>query len=220
MYANKINPKCIFLDLDGTIVDSRQAYAEAAQIGFQAIGQDPPEINVAFEIPKRMEQGLPLNDLVCGDGDLNKFRIAYLQAYHVLTEGKTKLLPNVSKAIEVLASRAKLSLITMRHVQNQAVVKELDCFGIGKYFSSVMTGLDTIKPKPSPEAIFKCIERFNVKSVDCLIAGDSVNDIKAGKAAGIKTVGLLSGLYCHEELVKEVPDLILSDLTKLPDALY
>jgi phosphoglycolate phosphatase len=138
----------------------------------------------------------------------------------VLTEGKTKLLPNVSNTIEFLSLRAKLALITMRHVPNQAVIKELDRFGIGKYFSSVMTGLDTVKPKPSPEAIFKCIQNFNVKSDDCLIVGDSVNDIKAGKAAGIKTVGLLSGLYYHEELVKECPDMILSDLTKLPEILY
>jgi HAD superfamily hydrolase (TIGR01509 family) len=219
MCADKFNPKCIFLDLDGTIVDSRQAYIEAAQIGFQAIGQEPPETNVAFEIPKRMEQGLSLDGLICG-GDLSKFRTAYLQAYHVLTEGKTALLPNIPKAIKVLSLRAKIALITMRHVPNQVVVKELDYFGIGKYFSSVMTGLDTVKPKPSPEAIFKCIEKFNVKSADCLIAGDSVNDIKAGKSAGIKTVGLLSGLYYYEELIKEKPDLILLDLTKLPDVLH
>ncbi|MCL2691546.1 MAG: HAD family hydrolase [Candidatus Bathyarchaeota archaeon] len=218
MCVNKFEPKCIFLDLDGTIVDSHQAYIEAAQIGFQALGQESPDVSVALEIPKHMEQGLSLDGLVYGD--LKKFIKAYLQAYHVLTEGKTKLLPNVSKAIETLSLRAKLALITMRHVPNHVVVKELDCFGIGKYFSSVMTGIDTIKPKPSPEAIFRCIEKFNVKSVDCLIAGDSVNDIKAGKAAGIKTVGLLSGLYSYEELAKEFPDLILSDLTKLPDALY
>jgi HAD superfamily hydrolase (TIGR01509 family) len=218
MRENKFSPKCIFLDLDGTIVDSRQAYFEAAQIGFQAIGQNPPERKVAFEIPKRMEQGLDLDDLICGD--LNKVKKAYLQAYHVLTEGKTKLLPNVSRTIETLSLKAKLALITMRHVPNQTIIKELNIFGIGKYFSSVMTALDTTKPKPSPEAIFKCVQNFNVDLCDCLMAGDSVNDIKSGKAAGIKTVGLLSGLYRFEELDKECPDMILSDLTELLDAVY
>jgi phosphoglycolate phosphatase len=213
MYEKKFDLKCIFLDLDGTIVDPRQAYLEAARIGFQAIGQDPPELKVAFDIPKRMEQGLSLNDLV--QGDLNTFKRAYLQSYHVLTEGKTKLFPNMEKTIETLALKAKLALVTMRHVSNQIVIKELDHFGIGKYFSSVMTAFDTVKPKPSPEAIFKGIEKFNVKACDCLIVGDSVNDIRAGKAAGIKTVGLLSGLYFHNELAIECPDMILSDLTKL-----
>jgi HAD superfamily hydrolase (TIGR01509 family) len=216
MCESKFNPKCIFLDLDGTIVDPRQAYVEAARIGFHAIGQEVPELKVAFEIPKRMEQSLSLDGLV-KDGDLNLFKRAYLQAYHVVTDGKTKLFPNMLKTIEALSLKAKLALITMRHVSSQTVIKELDFFGIGKYFSSVMTAFDTSKPKPSPEAIFKCIEKFNVETCDCLIAGDSVNDIKAGKAAGIKTVGLLSGLYFHEELSKEGPDRILPDLSKLLD---
>jgi len=215
MRENKFKAKCIFLDLDGTIVDSRQAYLEAAQIGFQAIGQEPPEMKIALEIPKRMEQSISCDDLI--HGDPLKFRTAYLKAYQALTEEKTRLLPDVSQAIRTLSLKATLALITMRHVPNQAIVKELNNFGIGKYFASVMTALDTEKPKPSPEAIFKCAQTLDVQISDCLMAGDSVNDIKAGKAAGAKTVGFLSGLYYHEELAKECPDLILSDLSKLPD---
>lgn len=213
----KFNTKCIFLDLDGTIVDSRQAYLEAAQIAYTAIGQDPPEMKLALEIPKRMEQGIGIEDLV--PGDIKAFKSAYLQAYYVLTEEKTRLLPDVTGAIEALSRKAKLGLITMRHVPSHAIVKELNCFGIGKYFSSVMTALDTKKPKPSPEAIFKAVQTLDVQISDCLMAGDSVNDIKAGKAAGAKTVGLLSGLYYRDELAKECPDLILSDLTGLPDVI-
>ncbi|MCL2135483.1 MAG: HAD family hydrolase [Candidatus Bathyarchaeota archaeon] len=214
MYKNKFKPKCIFLDLDGTIVDSRQAYIEAAKNGFQAIGQYQPEMKVVLEIPKRIEQGLDLDDLICGD--LVKFKTVYLQSYHAFTEEKTKLLPNVSETIEVLSLKTKLALLTMRHIPNQVVVKELNNLGIGKYFSSVMTAFDTVQPKPSPEAIFKCIEKFGVELCDCLIVGDSVNDVRAGKAAGINTIGLLSGLYFYEELEKECPDMILSDLTELP----
>ena len=215
MSEYKFNLKCIFLDLDGTIVDPRQAYLEAARIGFQAIGQEPPELKIAVEIPKRMEQNLSLEDLV--HGDLDKFKLAYLRSYHEVTAGRAKLFPNTLGVIEVLSLKAKLSLITMRHVSNQAVIKELNGLGIGKYFSSVMTAFDTVKPKPSPEAIFSGIEKFNVDPCDCLIAGDSVNDIRAGKAAGIKTVGLLSGLYFYDELVRESPDMILADLSELLD---
>jgi phosphoglycolate phosphatase len=206
------------VDLDGTIVDPHQAYVEAAQTSFKAIGQEVPEMKVMLDIPKRVEQGLAIDDLI--QGDVKKFKVVYFQAYHVLTEEKTRLLPNVSKTIELLSLKAKLALITMRHVSNQVVVKELDKFGVGKYFSSVMTAFDTVKPKPHPEAIFKCVQNFKVELCDCLIAGDSVNDIRAGKAAGIKTVGVLSGLYGYQELAKEDPDMILSDLTKLPDAIY
>jgi phosphoglycolate phosphatase-like HAD superfamily hydrolase len=48
------------------------------------------------------------------------------------------------------------------------------------------------------------------------MAGDSVNDLRAGKAAGVRTIGFLSGLYTREELELESPDLILADLSALP----
>ena len=85
-----------------------------------------------------------------------------------------------------------------------------------KYFSHVVTAMDTAKPKPSPEALIKCIEALDVDMCSCIIAGDSVNDVRAGKAAGAATVAVLSGLYKCKELVKEHPDLILKDVTGLP----
>ena len=43
MNEKGLKVKCIFLDLDGTLVDSKEAYKEAARITFQACGQKPPE---------------------------------------------------------------------------------------------------------------------------------------------------------------------------------
>jgi len=215
MYENRFKAKGIFLDLDGTLVDSRQAYYEAAQTAFKSVGLEPPEMKVALEIPKRMEQAMGIDDLM--PGDIDQFKRVYLKTYYTLTEQKTKLIPNVSATLKALSTNSKLALITMRFVPNQAIVNELEHFGIGKYFTHVMTALDSCKPKPSPEALIKCVQALDVDICDCLIAGDSVNDVRAGKAAGAKTVAVLSGLYHNEELFKENPDLILPDITKLPD---
>ncbi len=43
MNQKRWKTKGIFLDLDGTIVDSTGAYIEAARIAFQAIGKNPPD---------------------------------------------------------------------------------------------------------------------------------------------------------------------------------
>ncbi|MCL4430365.1 MAG: HAD family hydrolase [Candidatus Bathyarchaeota archaeon] len=202
------------MDLDGTIVDSTGAYIEAAQIAFRNLKIQPPEDPVLLEIPRRMEQHLTLDDIT--KGYTKEFLPLYLNAFRSITESKTQLLPNVSTTLAALSQRAKLALITMRHVPNQVVQKELDYFGILPYFSHVVTGLDTAKPKPSPEALIKCREALNLDMCDCLIAGDSVSDMRAGKAAGAKTVALLSGLYNREELEREHPDLVLSDVSLLP----
>ncbi len=52
---------------------------------------------------------------------------------------------------------------------------------------------------------------------DCFMAGDSINDLRAGKAAGARTIGFLSGLYSREELEQENPDLVLPNVNSLPE---
>jgi HAD superfamily hydrolase (TIGR01509 family) len=215
MNVNKLKVKGIFLDLDGTIVDSKEAYIESAKIAFKAIGQKAPENKVAFEIPRRLEQGLTISDIT--NSDSKKFLKIYYQTFYSISQEKTKLIPNVSATLETLSQKAKLALITMRHTPAQSVMKELECFGISQYFSHVVTALDTSKPKPSPEALIRCVEALDVDMCSCIIAGDSVNDVRAGKAAGAGTVSVLSGLFQCEELIKECPDLILKDVTALPD---
>jgi HAD superfamily hydrolase (TIGR01509 family) len=215
MSTTTLKAKGIFFDLDGTIVDSRDAYVEAAQTAFQTMGLEPLEAEAALEIPRRLEQKQPINHIV--KADINKFLDAYLKAYYAISKEKTKPIPNISTALETLSKKAKLALITMRSVPQKTITKELQHFGIAKYFTHVTTALDTHKPKPSPEALIKTVKALDVQMCDCIIVGDSVNDIKAGKAAGAKTVAVLSGLFSHKELAKEQPDLILKDATALPN---
>jgi len=214
MNINGLKIKGIFLDLDGTIVDSKAAYIGAAKMAFQAVGRTPPKNMVALEIPKRLEQGLTITDLT--NSDAKKFLKIYYQSFYSISQEKTRLIPNVSKTLETLSQKAKLALITMRHTPSEAITRELEWFGISKYFTHVVTAMDTAKPKPSPEALIKCVEAFDVEMCSCIIAGDSVNDVRAGKAAGAGTVAVLSGLYKCKELMKECPDLILKDVTELP----
>lgn len=215
MNQNRWKAKGIFLDLDGTIVDSKGAYIEAARIAFRVMGKKTPETKVLLEIPRRIEQRFTIDDLT--HGDTKRFMQVYLKAYYSVTEAKTKLMPNVSSTLQTLSERAKLALITMRHCPSQVIQKELDYFGISKYFTHIVTALDTSQPKPSPEALIQCVEALDVEMCDCIIAGDSVNDVRAGKAAGARTVAVLSGLYQKDELAKECPDLILPDVTSLPE---
>ena len=218
MNAAKLKVKGLLLDLDGTIVDSREAYLEAAKTAFKAIGQKNFDIEAVMEIPKRLEQNLPINDIVKA-ADVQKFLDVYLKAYYSITAEKTKPMPNIQKVIKRLAEKKKLALITMRYVPKEKIIEELERFGLAKYFQHVTTALDARSPKPSPEALIKCAEKLCVQACDCAIVGDSVADVRAGKNAGAKTVAVLSGIFSRQELEKEKPDLILESLSQLPDFL-
>ncbi|HDI07822.1 MAG TPA: hypothetical protein ENF76_05625, partial [Candidatus Bathyarchaeota archaeon] len=56
--------KALLIDLDGTLVDSREAYMEAFKAAMKAIGKTTFNHEAVFEVPKRLEQGLPIEDLI------------------------------------------------------------------------------------------------------------------------------------------------------------
>lgn len=214
MSETKLKVKGILFDLDGTILDTREAYVEAAKIAFKAVGQEPPETAKLLELPKRIEQKKPITDIV--KADPKTFLNVYLKAFYTIACTKTKPVPCVKDALEVLAKKAKLAVITMRFMPKDLVLAELQQYGLAKYFAHVVTALDTHKPKPSPEALIKAVSAMDVRMCDCVIVGDSVVDVQAGKSAGAKTVAVLTGLYSRAELSEADPDLIIADISELP----
>lgn len=218
MKKTKLKVEGILLDLDGTIVDSREAYHEAAKIAFKTIGQRMINTKIITEIPKRLELKLPINDLLKGS-DSRKFLDVYLKTYYQVTPAKAKPLPRISETLKKLSKKAKLALITMRYVPKEKVCEELKKFGLAKYFQYVITASDTNDPKPSPEALIKCAKQLDIQICKCVVVGDSIADIRAGRNAGAKTVGVLSGIFSRNELEKEKPDLILESVNQLPDFL-
>ena len=147
--------KGVILDLDGTIVDSKEAYLDAATKAFSAFGQKLVNDKTAFEIPKRFELGLSLDDLTQGIA-VRSFCEAYLKAYYAATAVRSKPFPHVAEALERLSKKAKLALTTRRYVPKDEVVKQLSRFGLSKHLDVIVTGVDTLNPKPSPEPLLKC----------------------------------------------------------------
>jgi phosphoglycolate phosphatase-like HAD superfamily hydrolase len=217
MDNGRLHVKGIMFDLDGTLLDTKPAYMEAAKAAFAAFGQNAPTAEAALEIPKRMEQRLPLSGVV--NVELKSFLNVYLSTFYSVSPSKTKPFPYAAQALSTLAPKAKLAVITMRYVPCEAVVRELAQYGLDSYFAHIVTAMDTHKPKPSPEALIKIVAAMDVDMCDCLIVGDSVVDVAAGKAAGAKTVSVLTGLYSRGELENARPDYIIPDVSHLPSLL-
>jgi HAD superfamily hydrolase (TIGR01509 family) len=214
MDSTRFHVEGIVFDLDGTIVDSKEAYRQAAAEAFSVFGKKLLDQRVALEIPRRFELEKTLNDLTQGI-DVEDFRKVYLKAFYVAT-AKSVPYPHVSDALEKLLSKARLGLTTRRHMPNRDVVCQLEKLGLHGFFSAVVTGIETESPKPSPQPIFKCAREMGVSPSKCIAVGDSIIDIRAGKNAGAKTVAVLSGIFSRNELQSAGPDLILENVTKLP----
>ncbi len=213
--------KALLIDLDGTIVDSREALTVAGRAGFAALGMpDFHDDKIALEVARRLEQDLPIDDLFfkfhVGMEVEERFFAAYLDAYYSAVMFKSKPFPKAKKTLQALSRRFPLALVTLRYVVREQIIDELEHLSLRKFFRVVVTALDVEKPKPSPDALLFAAQKLRVPISECAIVGDSIVDIQAGKAAGAKTVAVLSGLFNMKELRAQKPDLILENFTILP----
>jgi len=213
--------KALLLDLDGTLVDSREALKEAGRAGFLAIGlSEFNDEKIAFEVARRLEQDLPIDDLfskfhIAKEAE-ERFLPAYLTAYYSAVTSRSKPFPQAKRTLQALSQRFPLALITLRYVVREQILDELNHLGLAKFFRAVVTTLDVEKPKPFPDALWVAARKLHVPINECAIVGDSIIDIQAGKAAGAKTIAVLTGLFSRAELEALKPDLVIDDLTCLP----
>jgi len=56
------------------------------------------------------------------------------------------------------------------------------------FLLGTVIGRDEMKPKPAPDAIHEAARLMGCTAEDCLVVGDFVYDIEAGKSAGARTV--------------------------------
>jgi len=91
----------------------------------------------------------------------------------------------------------------------------IDRLDLRDLFDIILAREDISKCKPNPEGILQIARTMETKTTDCVYVGDSPADIAAGRAAGTKTVGVLTGLSSREQLRKEKPDLLVNSISDL-----
>ncbi len=85
------------------------------------------------------------------------------------------------------------------------------------YFEGNIIAKDDVKhKKPHPEGITKLINKWGLAPQNVMIVGDYTSDIKAGKEAGIITVGVLSGVGTLELFKKLKADYVIQDISEIP----
>jgi phosphoglycolate phosphatase len=70
--------------------------------------------------------------------------------------------------------------------------------------------------KPAPGQLHAFCEATGLDPAACVMVGDSLHDLHAGRAAGMRTVGVLTGPAPRAELSPEA-DIVLGSIAELPD---
>jgi pyrophosphatase PpaX len=121
-----------------------------------------------------------------------------------------------------LHAKQAVQLIS-RHFENMASVsgnsnmmldKYLKKLGVRKCFKKLV-GMDGIKHlKPNPEIYRKAIAYFRVPKKNCLAFEDSSVGIESAKGAGMKAIGVATGVESVADLKKTKADIVLKNLSE------
>jgi len=125
--------------------------------------------------------------------------------------------PGVKEMLERLHGVYPMAVVSAR--DDKSTCAFLDQFELTGYFEEIVTAITAEHTKPYPDPILHAAEKMGVAPENCLMIGDTTVDIRAGKAAGAQTVGVLCGFGEEDELKRRGADLILKTTSELADVL-
>ena len=110
--------------------------------------------------------------------------------------------------LERLGKRYPLSVVSAR--DTLTTMAFLNHFNLVPFFKCIATDQTCKHTKPFPDPILWAAKEMGVLPEACLVVGDTSVDIRAGKAAGAQTAGVLCGFGEESELREHGADTILS----------
>ncbi|MGH3856218.1 MAG: HAD family hydrolase, partial [Pseudonocardiaceae bacterium] len=171
------------MDLDGVIIDTRAATSEALRaIATDALGRPvdsaaldqcvalaPVDALVALGVPGARRIYEELFDRALADA------VGQLRIFEAVVAGMIELSDdNVGLGIITAQGNSRLPFLL------PPVVADL---------VDVVIAHEDAPPKPAPDGVLTGCARLGVQPAHALFLGDTVNDIAAGRSAGVLTVG-------------------------------
>ncbi|MBB3102079.1 phosphoglycolate phosphatase [Azomonas macrocytogenes] len=213
-------PRLVMFDLDGTLMDSVPDLAAAVDKMLQQLGREPAGVqrvrdwvgNGAPVLVRRALAGQLEHSAIAqaeADNALRLFMAAY-GGGHALTCVYSGVLPVLDW---MKAQDIKLAVITNK--PEQFVAPLLQEKGLGGFFDWIVGGDTLPQQKPDPAGLLYVMAQAGIDVSESLFVGDSRNDVRAARAAGVRCVALTYGYNHGQPIAEECPDLVLDDLRQL-----
>jgi phosphoglycolate phosphatase len=165
--------KALVFDLDGTLADTREDLAEAANRLRQDYGL--ARLTVP-EVLERVGGGAPLlvrrllGDALTVDG-LPKALEVFLGHYGEVWNHHTRAYPGAGEALEVLGQRFPLAILSNKTEGfSRRVLEHLGLLG---FFAEILGGDSLPTKKPDPAGLLELARRFEVEVGELALVGDS-----------------------------------------------
>ena len=206
--------KAILFDLDGTLVDASEAISGTFNLVMSRFGYDGwsrSRVTAAIGRPladlfREVHPALPARRLQ-----------EMLKAYEVLAleeDPRAVLLkPNVRRTLVWLSEHVAMGVVTSR--RGTGARRILRRFGLEAHFS-VTIGIESVqRPKPDAQPLRMALDTLGVHPAQALMVGDTVDDVRSAKSAGVRSAAVTTGHQPVEVLVAAEPDYVIHDLSEM-----
>ncbi|HEX2573186.1 MAG TPA: HAD family hydrolase [Polyangia bacterium] len=187
----------MILDVDGTLVDTNYQHVEAWARALHEVGLTVPRAAIHRQVGKGADQFLPTfvqDPALARRADEVHARVyAELRAHGYALPGARELLAALAgQGYRVyLASSAK----------PEELEDSLETLAARDHVAGIVSSSDVARSKPAPDVFRRALEVARVAADQAVVLGDTLWDVLAARAAGLRVVCVLTGGgYTAEEL--------------------
>jgi phosphoglycolate phosphatase len=195
--------KGLIFDLDGTLLDTLEDLAKAANatlehFGFPVHPVDAYRYFVGEGLQILMQRIVPethTTDEQLGDY-MKKFAEIYSQSWNIHSVPYKGILDMIHSL-----SNAGLQLAVLSNKPHAFTLLCVETFFPENSFGFVYGQRDGIAKKPDPAGALELAVKMELDVDEILYVGDTATDMQTGNSAGMKTIGVDWGFRDREELV-------------------
>ncbi|OGP67526.1 MAG: hypothetical protein A2W27_02360 [Deltaproteobacteria bacterium RBG_16_44_11] len=190
--------KLFLFDFDGVLVDSLDVYEKTVTDCLIKINQPLTRGREEF---LELFEGNFYESLVKKGVDLDAFLKASVD---ILAQVNFKDIKPMDAVVPVVRELQKNHCLIVVSSNDSASIKEaLELFHYDGYFREIL-GSDFMFSKK--EKIIYATKKYQVRPRNIYYIGDTTGDIKEGREAGVKTVGITWGWHSKEKMAAAKPD--------------
>jgi 2-phosphoglycolate phosphatase len=200
----------VVFDLDGTLVDSCEDIARAANFCLGAAGfaaRSTAEIQTFIGDGARQLLARAAG-VVPGDERLDEMLERFFVYYTAHAVDHTRLLPGAREALTALSYLPRALCTNKPRVTTLALLEGL---GIDTLFDAVVAAGDVPHHKPHPAPLQRAGELIGVPCARLVLVGDGPQDVACAKAAGARSIGITEAIIVPlERLRSAAPDALVA----------
>ncbi|OGG05319.1 MAG: hypothetical protein A3F83_17210 [Candidatus Glassbacteria bacterium RIFCSPLOWO2_12_FULL_58_11] len=201
-------------DLDGLLVDSEPIHGRASEKALGVYGRKlsdiPENIRKSFYGKRVIDVAAGVVESLGLSISPQRWASERLAFFMQLIEEGIGLMPGVERSLD-LFDRLSVRTGLVSSGDRDYVLRVLELTGVRSRFAAVVTGDDVTVGKPDPQCYLLGAKKLGADPARCLVLEDAHPGVLAGKAAGMKVIGV-------ENLFNETfdgADLVLPSLAVL-----